>query len=133
MGINLARESLSAGIVTTNLDAMMDFYVGALGFTPGTATTFPGMGTVQRLEVGHSMLRLFAVETPPPHASPDALRDSTGIRYLTINVADIHEAHEACVNAGVNVPAPPAEARAGAPSFRAQDPDGNWIEFIQEA
>jgi catechol 2,3-dioxygenase-like lactoylglutathione lyase family enzyme len=132
MGVHLAKDSLSTGIVTTNFEAMADFYVGALGFVPAESTTYAGAGTVHRFEVGKSILRMLEVESPPPHTSPAGLRDSTGIRYLTINVTDITEAHEACLTAGVHVAAPPSELRPGVPSFRAQDPDGNWIEFLQE-
>ncbi len=133
MGIGLSKQALDVGIVTTNFEKMMDFYVGALGFVPTEANTYPGAGTVQRLDIGDSILRLLAVETEPPHTSPDGLRDSTGIRYLTLNVSDINEAHAACQSAGVHVVGPPAELRPGVFSVRAQDPDGNWIEFMQGA
>jgi catechol 2,3-dioxygenase-like lactoylglutathione lyase family enzyme len=133
MGIELSKAALDVGIVTTNFEAMMAFYVDALGFTPTEANSYPGAGTVQRLDLGQSILRLLAVETVPPNTSPDGLRDSTGIRYLTINVVDINEAYAACVGAGVQVVGPPSELRPGVLSVRAQDPDGNWIEFLQGA
>jgi catechol 2,3-dioxygenase-like lactoylglutathione lyase family enzyme len=133
VGIQLAKQALSTGVVTTNFDAMREFYVGALGFIPAESTAYPGAGTVHRFEVGKSILRIFAAETPPLHTSPDGLRDSTGIRYLTVNVTDINEAYDACTTAGAHVAASPSEVRPGVPSFRAQDPDGNWIEFLQEA
>ena len=133
MGIELSRAALDVGIVTTNLEQMMAFYVDTLGFRPAESSSHPGAGTVQRLVLGQSILRLLAVETTPPGLSPDGLRDSTGIRFLTINVLDIDEAHRACVEAGVHIAGPPAELRPGIWTLRAQDPDGNWIEFLEGA
>ena len=133
MVIELSKAALDVGIVTTNFEAMMAFYVDGLGFTPTEASSHPGAGTVQRLDLGHSILRLLAVETTPPNRSPDGLRDSTGIRFLSINVVDIDQAHAACVASGVNVVGPPSELRPGVFTVRSQDPDGNWIEFLQGA
>jgi catechol 2,3-dioxygenase-like lactoylglutathione lyase family enzyme len=133
MALSPRTGALDVGIVTIHLDAMRAFYVDSLGFTDAGSSSFPGIGTIQRLGFGASILRLLAVEQEPPHASPDALRDATGLRFLTIAVTDIDEAYAACVSAGVNVVGPPTPLGPATMSVRAQDPDGNWIEFVAPA
>ncbi len=132
MALTPSKDALDVGIVTTNLEAMRAFYVDSLGLTDAGSSSIPDIGTIQRLAFGRSILRLLAVEAEPPHTSPDALRDATGLRFLTIAVDDIDEAYDACVSAGVNVVGPPTLLGPATMSVRAQDPDGNWIEFVAQ-
>jgi catechol 2,3-dioxygenase-like lactoylglutathione lyase family enzyme len=132
MGITPSKAALDVGIVTTNAEAMRAFYVEALGFLPTQVSTYPGVGTIERLEFGESILRLLAVEVAPVQSSPDGLRDATGLRFLTLNVTDVAAAHDACQAAGVHVVGPPSALGPTTMGVRAQDPDGNWLEFVQE-
>ena len=132
MAISPSKGALDVGIVTTNLEAMKAFYVDSLNFREVSSSPLPGIGTIERLGFGSSILRLMAFEEEPPHSSPDALRDATGFRFLTIAVDDIDEAFDACTSAGVHVVGPPSPLGPTLMSVLAQDPDGNWIEFITE-
>jgi catechol 2,3-dioxygenase-like lactoylglutathione lyase family enzyme len=129
MGIELSKQAIDVGIVTTDLAEMRAFYVDALGFVPDEPSHHPGAGTILRLSVGESILRLLEVEAAPAHRSPEGLRDATGLRFLTLSVTDIDAAHLVCLEAGAVVSGAPYELAAGIWTFRSQDPDGNWIEF----
>jgi predicted enzyme related to lactoylglutathione lyase len=127
----LAKPALDVGIVTTNFERMLGFYRDVLHFEALEPLAYPGM-TVQRLVAGESILRLLVPEVTPPHESPnDEFLASTGLRYLTLAVTDVREVAAACKAAGAAVPMPPNEARPGVFVAQVQDPDGNWIEFMQ--
>lgn len=132
MAVELARPVLNVGIVTTDLERMMAFYGGVLGFTPLEPIVFPGAGTVQRMQVGDCILRLFAVEQTPPHeAHNESHMSAPGYRYLTLPVVDIEAAFAAFREFGATIPREPRELRPGVFSGHVQDPDGNWIEVMQ--
>jgi catechol 2,3-dioxygenase-like lactoylglutathione lyase family enzyme len=131
VAIELAKPALDVGIVTTNFDRMLAFYRDVLGFAALDPIPFPGTGTVQRLVVGESILRLFAVEQAPPATSPnDEFLASTGYRYITLMVKNLHEVLDACLAFGTKVRMGPVEIRPGVFTCQIQDPDGNWIEMM---
>lgn len=59
MAAELSKPALDVGIVTTNADKMLAFYRDVLGFSTAEPISFPGFGTVHRLVVGESILRLW--------------------------------------------------------------------------
>ena len=68
-------------------------------------------------------------------AAPDgeAFSARAGIRYLTIEVVDVHAAAEAVAEKGGSIALPPFELRPGRFVCQAADPDGNMIEIGADA
>jgi len=131
MGIQLSKPALDVGIVTTNAERMMAFYSEVLGFTAEKPVVFPGVGTVNRLAVGESTLRIFAPdkELPAANTPNDSIYAAPGIRYLTLVMSNLDEVVDACREFGVNISRPVTEVRPGVFATTIQDPDGNWIEM----
>lgn len=131
MGIELSKPALDVGIVTTDSERMLTFYRDVLGFEAFEPVVFPGFGTIQRLAVGQSILRLFGPEKAPPAAggANDSIYAAAGIRYITLVVDNLEEVVDACRSFGANVPRPVSEVRPGVRAATVQDPDGNWIEI----
>jgi catechol 2,3-dioxygenase-like lactoylglutathione lyase family enzyme len=131
MGFELRKTALDVGIVTTNLDRMLTFYRDVLGFDAQEPIVFPNFGTVHRLAIGDSVLRLFSPEseTPAPTGSNDSIYATTGIRYLTLVWTRLDEVVDACREFGVDIARPVTETRPGVYATTIQDPDGNWIEM----
>jgi catechol 2,3-dioxygenase-like lactoylglutathione lyase family enzyme len=131
MAIQLSKPALDVGIVVRNADRMMAFYRDVLGFTAEQPITFPGIGTIHRLNVGQSILRLFQPENelPEPSTPNDSIYASAGIRYLTLAVSNLNEVVDACREFGAHIARPVKEVRPGVYATTIQDPDGNWIEM----
>ncbi|HXK22805.1 MAG TPA: VOC family protein [Myxococcota bacterium] len=132
MGVQLSKPALDVGIVTTNAERMMAFYRDVLGLAVLDPIVFPGAGTVNRLVVGESLLRLFVPDTAPPRTSPgESFLACTGYRYVTLNTSNLHAVVAAAKRFGTPVPREPMEIRPGVFMCQIQDPDGNWIELMQ--
>ena len=130
MTIKLTKDSIDLGIVTTNAEAMTAFYRDVLGFEDAGQTTLPG-GSMTRLLCGTSAIKLITSATPPTvTAPPGGIRGATGYRYWTISVADLPGAVEACERAERKIVVPITEIRPGVTIAIAEDPDGNWVEFL---
>ena len=130
MAIELSKPALDVGIVTVDAERMLAFYHDLLGLETLEPVVFPGFGTIQRLAVGQSILRLFQPEQSAPQGvTGDSIYAATGIRYLTLAVRNLEEVVDACRAFGVNVPRPVSEVRPGVRAATVQDPDGNWIEM----
>ncbi len=70
---------------------------------------------------------------PKAVAAPGGIRGSTGFRYFTISVSNLGEVTKECQIAGYKVPVPPTEIRPGVSISMIEDPDGNWVELLQDA
>jgi catechol 2,3-dioxygenase-like lactoylglutathione lyase family enzyme len=120
---------LDAGIVVRDLDAALAFYRDLLGIPVEGTNPVPGGGTMHRLRVGESLLKLVhPVEAPAKGPGGNTFGHS-GIRYLTITVDDLDGLVAACEAAGH--PAVLGPLQVGA--FRiamVEDPEGNRVEFI---
>ncbi|MFN2167585.1 MAG: VOC family protein, partial [Anaerolineae bacterium] len=58
---------------------------------------------------------------------------ATGYRYWTISVSNLQELVEECRDKGYRIRVDPREVRAGVTIAMVEDPDGNWVEFLQNA
>lgn len=56
---------------------------------------------------------------------------ATGIRYWTITVPDLEEITDKCRAAGYTVAVEPRDVRPGVRISMVEDPDGNWVEFLE--
>jgi glyoxylase I family protein len=133
MVIKLTKDSIDLGIVTRNRAAMVAFYRDTLGFDDlGESQSI--VGTMHRLMCGTSGIKLVTPNEPPAaDAPPGGIPAATGYRYWTISVPDLSEVLSACEAAGHPIVLPPTEARPGVTVAIVEDPDGNWVEFLQAA
>jgi catechol 2,3-dioxygenase-like lactoylglutathione lyase family enzyme len=133
MVAELARPVLNVGIVTTNFESMARFYTGLFGFEPLRPLAFPGSGTVHRFKAGESILRIMVPEEAPPRdgASGEFL-SATGYRYMTIEVTNMEEVVAEAESFGGSVAGGPIAIRPHVKIAQLRDPDGNWMELVEE-
>jgi glyoxylase I family protein len=130
MGVKLTKDSIDLGIVTANPEAMIGFYREVLGFTDEGDMPIPG-GAMRRLRCGTSLVKIVAPErAPQASAPPGGIQGATGYRYWTISVGNLSDVVNACGTAGRKVIVPITELRPGITIAIVEDPDGNWVEFL---
>ena len=130
--LQLTKDSIDLGIVTTRGPEMVAFYRDLLGFVEEPQMPFPGGGTMYRLTCGTSLIKIVAPEQAPAEsASPGPIPRATGLRYWTISVSNLAAAADACAAAGHKLLVPVTEIRPGTTIAIVEDPDGNWVEFLQ--
>ncbi|WP_445167886.1 VOC family protein [Mycolicibacterium sp. Dal123E01] len=131
MAIELLAQSVEIGLVTTNLEPMVEFYENFLGLPFQLDLDFPG-GTMKRYLIGDNTLKLVTYdEDPPAQLTPGGGRAQTGLRYLSLVVKNVTEAAAQVQAAGYDITEPLVEftAMPGIGYFFVADPDGNWVEL----
>lgn len=132
MPVKLTKDSIDLGIVTVDADASLAFYRDVLGLEPVGEVPMPGGGTMHRLQCGTSVIKIVAAaKAPPATAPPGGIQGATGYRYWTMSVSNVTELVDECSNAGRKVVVPVTELRPGTTIAIVEDPDGNWVEFLQ--
>ena len=132
MAVELLATSVEVGVVTTNLDAMVDFYENFLGLPHQGDLDFPG-GTMKRYAIGNNVLKLVTLDEPQAApAVPGGGPAQAGIRYLTLVVTNVSETARQAEAAGQTVAQPLAEFAPvpGMGWMFLADPDGNWVELV---
>jgi predicted enzyme related to lactoylglutathione lyase len=136
MGVKVAKEAIDLGIVTTNGDAMLTFYRDVLGFRHEGDISLEqaGIKVMHRLWCGKSLIKIVVpVKDPKAPPAPRGITGGTGYRYWTMTIANLDEVLRAVEAAGHKVVWPRREVRPGVVVAMIEDPDGNWVEFIQAA
>ena len=112
---------------------MMAFYHELLGLPLEATIPMPGGGTMRRLKVGDSVVKIVDTD-PEPSADgvPGGIRAATGYRYWTIHVSNLVEALEKIAEAGQKVLLGPKVIREGITIAMVEDPDGNWLELLEQ-
>ncbi|MEN9315814.1 MAG: hypothetical protein RIS35_2207, partial [Pseudomonadota bacterium] len=90
-------------------------------------------GTMHRMLCGDSLIKLVVLPKVAASAAPGGIPGANGYRYWTITVSNLAEMVAACAAAGSKVVVPEKEARPGVRIAIVEDPDGNWVEFLQAA
>ena len=57
---------------------------------------------------------------------------ASGYRYFTMQVTNLAEITQVCREAGATVIIDAAEIRPGVSISMVADPDGNWVEFVDD-
>ena len=132
MGIQLTKDSIDLGIVVTDAGRSLAFYRDTLGFTYEGEMPMGGGSVMHRLMCGTSLIKVVAPATlPEARAAGGGIQGATGYRYWTISVSNIQELADSCAAAGYKVVVPVREFRPGITIAIVEDPDGNWVEFLQ--
>ena len=132
MKLDLLLPSVELGLVTTNLDAMVEFYEGFLGLELQGVVEFED-GSQRRYALGSNVLKLVSYTTPPPlPTTPGGGHAQAGLRYFTIGVTNLREVAREVEAAGYEVVVPPTEfvPVPGMGWMFIADPDGNSIELF---
>ena len=134
MTIELTKDAIDLGIVTRNPEAMLAFYRDTLGFEFQGEMPMPGGGNMLRLLCGTSLIKIVTPgNLSDKDAAPGGIPGATGYRYWTISVANLEALTDRCAAAGSRVAIPATEIRPGVRISMVEDPDGNWVEFLEMA
>lgn len=131
MGVNLTKDSIDLGIVVSDGEKALAFYRDTLGFEHVGDMPMGGGSTMHRLMCGTSLIKVISGSNPPAKAAPGGIQGGFGYRYWTISVSNINEVVAACEAGGYKVAVGVREFRPGVTIAIVEDPDGNWVEFLQ--
>lgn len=133
MPIALTKHALDVGIVTNDGNRLACFYRDAFGLESLEDLVLPGVGTIHRLRLGPSLLRIFVPETAPSGAPGEGgLTERPGYRYLSFEVENLAAALDEVEAQGGRVVFGPVEPRPGRRVAQIVDPDGNLSELAQD-
>lgn len=135
MTVQLAKSAIDLGIVITDSERSLAFYCEFLGLEHVADTPMPigGGGTMHRVQCGDTLLKLVNLNTTPPPSPGGGIPGALGFRYLTLIVSNLDEMVAACASADVKVVVPLTEVRPGVRILMVEDPDGNWVEFVENS
>ena len=133
MSRTITKQGFDLGIVTSNGDAMLEFYRDVVGLEYEATMKLEAVGIARmdRLRCNDSVLKLVTTIADVGPGPRSGIHGATGLRYFTITVDDIAAAVADCEAAGAPVVWPAQEVRPGVTIAMVEDPDGNWVEFIQ--
>jgi lactoylglutathione lyase len=139
---------LEPGIVCVDIDRMLEFYTAVLGLKFVTdAEASPEMSS--KFGAAPAGFRIVRLQTPygeriklvqpkkvllRQNDVPEWVFERQGIAYLTFVIVDVQEVAERLRKHRVELMSnEPVEIREGITAIFAQDPEGNFIEFVEYA
>ncbi len=133
MGVALNKDSIDLGIIVRDGPAALAFYRDFRGLEHIADTPVGDGGTMHRLMAGSSLIKVIEFEQPPePRPAPGGLSGGSGYRYWTMTVSNLDEMAAAATAQGYAVPTAPREIRPGVRIAMIEDPDGNWVELLED-
>ena len=134
-----------SGVVVLDLDRAIEFYRDAVGLKLQGTFEFAGTATGQVVGYEDVKLRTANLETPdgqviellqyispPARQRPSEERSLQGASHLGFRVEDIDTTFETLLaKGGIKLNAP-VEESPGVKVCYLQDPEGNWIELVEE-
>lgn len=127
----LTAAHLDAGLVTNDRAAALAFWHNFLGFPIVGELSFPGLSVV-RLAVGDAILRIVIPDAAPAQsASTDGFASETGLRYISLKVANLDAIIAEARARHYPVPHPPREIRPGTFVAMIEDGAGITVELQQ--
>ena len=134
MTVDVKKDAIDIGIITKDIDAMMTFYRDTLGLEFEGAIPMPGGGTMNRFKVGDSVIKVIELDpAAPAEAVPGGIRAASGYRYWTITVGNLEDCVKKAADSGSKVVVPVKEVRLGITIAILADPDGNWVELLENS
>jgi glyoxylase I family protein len=132
VGIDVQKSAIDIGIIAKDIDSMLTFYGESLGLELEAAIPMPGGGTMNRFKVGDSIVKVIELDpAAPAEAPPGGIRGASGYRYWTIHVPNLEEVVSKIDSDGYKVVVPAKVIREGITIAIVADPDGNWVELLQ--
>ena len=126
------KNAIDIGIIARDIEAMLTFYRDTLALEFEAAIPMPGGGTMHRFKVGDSVVKVIELDPPAPvEAPPGGIRGASGYRYWTIHVPDLEAVVGKVEAAGDKVVVPSRQIREAVTIAIVADPDGNWVELLQ--
>ena len=113
---------------------MLAFYRDVLGCVHDgdIAMEHVGIKVMYRLWFGKSLIKLVVpLQDPGARPAPGGIAGGTGDRYWTMTIQNLDAVLSAVAAAGHRLVWPRREVRPGVVIGMVEDPDGNWVEFIQ--
>ena len=133
MGVNMKKAAIDLGIITNDPEPMVVFYRDVLGLDDKGLLKIPG-GRAQQMAAGASIIKIVHLKNPVENtAAPGGLSGATGMRYITLWIDNLAEAVAACEAADTTIAVPISEIAPGVAIAIVEDPDGNWVELVQQA
>lgn len=132
MTIQIKKNSIDIGIVAKDIKAMLAFYGDVIGLELEAVLDMPGGGVMNRFKVGDSVIKV--VELDPPalaDAAPGGIRGASGYRYWTITVGNLEQCVQRAADSGSEIVVAAKVIRPGVTIAIFTDPDGNWVELLQ--
>jgi predicted enzyme related to lactoylglutathione lyase len=112
---------------------MLTFYRDVVGLPYQAKVDMPGGTTMHRLLAGESVVKILVqAKEPAAVAPPGGVAGATGYRYWTISIDNLEEITTQCSDAGYKVPVALMDVRPGVRISMVEDPDGNWVEFLEQ-
>lgn len=131
MTLNFQKAAIDIGIITLDAQPMLAFYRDLLELPLEATIPMPGGGTMYRLKVGESVVKVIETEPAPPEEGiTGGIRAATGYRYWTIHVNDLNNVLANVEKAGHEIAVAPRVIRPGVTIAMIVDPDGNWVELL---
>ncbi len=132
MTADVRKAAIDIGIVAKDIDAMLAFYRDVIGLEFEAAISMPGGGVMNRFKVGDSVIKIIELDpAAPADAVPGGIRAATGYRYWTITVGNLEACVQKATDSGSEVVVPVKQVRPGITIAIIADPDGNWLELLQ--
>ena len=137
---------LESGIVCVDIESMLEFYTCVLGLTimsDAEATSemsavfgaAPHGFRIIRLQTPYGdRVKLVQLKnvSPKKNPVPEWVFERHGLAYITFIVKDINEITTRLNEYGVKLVRPePVEVRKGFVALFAEDPEGNFVEFVE--
>lgn len=130
----MTKPHIDLGVVVRDIDACLPFYRDVVGLPCLFDFDLPGGSHMWQLGVGDCVLKLVTHgKTPEAANPPGGSTGGTGLRYFTIGTDDIDAAVEKCTEAGAPVPLPVTQLMPGIRIAMVEDPEGNTLEFLEQA
>ena len=133
MAVKPNKTAIDLGIVTTNGEAMLEFYRDVLGFRHegDISLESAGIKTMHRLWFADSLIKIVVPVVEPTQSAPGGIPAATGYRYWTMTIDNLDDVLDAVSAAGCKTVWPRTNIRAGVDVAMVEDPDGNWVEFLE--
>tara|TARA_B100001250_G_scaffold344044_1_gene312938 strand:+ start:3386 stop:3790 length:405 start_codon:yes stop_codon:yes gene_type:complete len=134
MSNTFTKSGFDLGMVTANGDQMLAFYRDVIGMEFEATINMEALGVaaMHRLWANESLLKIVVPTKQVGAGISGGMMGATGMRYFTLSVSDVQAALDACKEAGTPIIWDRREARPGVVVGMVEDPDGNWVEFIEK-
>jgi catechol 2,3-dioxygenase-like lactoylglutathione lyase family enzyme len=127
----MSEERIDVGLIIRDSEAALRFYRDTLELEYLGELQFPH-AVMHRMKWGPSLVKLTRPHNLPGEANPPGgPSGGTGVRYLTLTVPDLAATIARCEAGGYRITMPLTEVRPGVVVAFVEDPEGNWVEFLQ--